>query len=71
MNRNVFSPKSFTIAFTILLFLIISSFSDSTQSTVDTNTNDTVSVSKPESTTKNTSSNSTTVSSNDKEENST
>lgn len=71
MNRNVFSPKSFTITFTILLFLIIGSFADSTQSTVDTNTNDTISVSKPESTTKNNSSNSTTVSSNNKEENST
>lgn len=71
MNRNVFSPKSFTITFTILLFLIIGSFADSTQPTVDTNTNDTVAVSKSESTTKNTSSNSTTVSSNNKEENST
>lgn len=71
MNRNVFSPKSFTITFTILLFLIIGSFADSTQSTVDTNTNDSIAVSKSESTTKNTSSNSNTVSSNNKEENST
>lgn len=71
MNRNVFSPKSFTITFTILLFLIIGSFADSTQSTVDTNTNDSIAVSKSESTTKNTSSNSNAVSSNNKKENST
>ncbi|WP_319023740.1 ComEC/Rec2 family competence protein [Paraclostridium bifermentans] len=64
MNRNVFSPKSFTITFTILLFLIIGSFADSTKLAVDS----TVTVSQSESATKNTSSNSTTVSSNNKEE---
>lgn len=68
MNRNIFSPKSFTITFTILLFLIIGSFTDSTQSTFDTNTNNAVEVSKSESATKNATSNSTTVSTNNNEE---
>lgn len=70
LNKNIFSPKSFTITFTILLFLIIGSFADLTQSTVDTNTNDIAAISQTESTTKNTNSNSTTVSTNNKEENS-
>lgn len=65
MNRNVFSPKSFTITFTILLFLIIGSFADSTKLAVDS----TVTVSQSKSTTKNTTS--TKISTDNKEENST
>lgn len=65
MNRNIFSPKSFTITFTILLFLIIGSFADSTKLAVDS----TVTVSQSESTAKNTTSNSTTVGTNNNEEN--
>lgn len=46
LNKNIFSPKSFTITFSILFFLIIGAFAESTQSTVDTISNETVAISK-------------------------
>ena len=69
LNKNIFSPKSFTVTFTIVSFLLIGLFAESSQSTV--NTTDTVAVSQSESTTKNTNSNSTTVSTDNKKDNST
>ena len=48
MKRNVFSPKSFTITFTIVLLLILGSFANANQSTVKTIKNDTVVASQVE-----------------------